>query len=312
MKKMNSIRIITAVIALLMLNKNIVAQFDPMYTQYMFNELVINPAYAGSRECLSGTALYRQQWVGIDGAPTTLTGSVHAPLMEQKIGAGLTFTNDKIGVSQRTSVTLNGAYRIKLDAANLSFGLQLGLVSLSENLTALNLTEDQQFAANTGKKAAPNFGFGMFYSTPNWYAGISIPRMLQNRLDVSSGSTEVQNKFNMKDFHYMLTGGGVIPITETIKLRPNAMMKIVSGAPIQIDLNANALFNDFIWAGLGFRSGDAINMMAGAYVTKQLRIGYAYDYTLSVLQDFNSGSHEIMLGYDLNYSKDKVVTPRYF
>lgn len=312
MKKMNKIRIIGLAILTLMLNQDIAAQFDPMYTQYMFNELVINPAYAGSRECLSGTALYRQQWVGLDGAPTTLTGSVHAPLMQQKIGVGLTFANDKIGVSQRTSVTINGAYRIKLEAAHLSFGLQLGLVSLSENLTSLNLTEDQQFSANTGKKTAPNFGFGMYYSTANWYAGISIPRMLQNRLDVSTGSTEVKNKLNVEDFHYMVNGGAVIPISESVKIRPNAMLKIVSGAPIQADINANILFSDFIWAGLGYRTGDAINMMVGAYITKQLRIGYAYDYTLSALQEFNSGSHEIMLGYDLNYSKDKVVTPRYF
>jgi type IX secretion system PorP/SprF family membrane protein len=312
MKTTNYIRIITIAALALVFNRSASAQFDPMYTQYMFNELVINPAYAGSRECLSGTALYRQQWAGLDGAPTTLTGSVHAPLMQQKLGAGITFTNDKIGVSQRTSVTLNGAYRLKLNAANLSFGLQLGLVSLSENLTSLNLTEDQQFAANTGKRVAPNFGFGMFYTTSNWYAGLSIPRMLQNRLDVSTGSTEVKNKLNISDFHYMVTGGGVIPITETIKLRPNAMLKIVSGAPIQADINANVLFNDFIWAGLGFRSGDAVNMMVGAFITKQLRLGYAYDYTLSALQDYNTGSHEIMLGYDLNYSKDKVATPRYF
>jgi type IX secretion system PorP/SprF family membrane protein len=117
---------------------------------------------------------------------------------------------------------------------------------------------------------------------------------------------------NIANFHYMITGGAVLNVTETIKIRPNVMMKVVSGAPIQADINANALFNDFIWAGLGLRSGDAINMMVGAYLTKQLRLGYAYDYSLSSLQDYNSGSHEIMLGYDLNYSKDKVATPRYF
>ncbi len=309
---MKYIRIISLAALTLLLNKSVNAQFDPMYTQYMFNELVINPAYAGSRECLSSTALYRQQWVGLDGAPSTLTGSVHSPLMQQKLGAGLTFTNDKIGVSQRTSVTLNGAYRLKLDAAYLSFGLQLGLVSLSENLASLNLTEDQQFMANTGKRTAPNFGFGMYYSTSNWYAGISIPRMLQNHLDVSSGSTAVKNKMNLDDFHYMITGGAVFSLTESIKLRPNAMIKLVSGAPLQADINANVLFSDCIWAGLGLRSGDAVNMMVGAYITKQLRLGYAYDYTLSALQEYNSGSHEIMLGYDLNFSKDKVVTPRYF
>lgn len=304
------ISIITAIVLLSSISS--FSQFDPMFTQYMFNELYINPAYAGSRECLSGTAVYREQWVGLDGAPSTITGSVHAPLMQQKLGAGLTFMNEKIGVSQRTGVNLNGAYRMNLNGNNLSFGLQLGLVSLSENLSALNLQSDQQFMMSTGKKIAPNFGFGAFYSTSNWYAGLSIPRMLQNRLDVSTGGTEVKNKLKVDDFHYFITGGGVFQVAETIKLRPNIMMKVVNGAPIQLDLNANALFNDFIWAGLGYRSGDAVALLIGAYITKQIRLGYSYDYTLSALQDFNTGSHEIMLGYDLNFSKDKVINPRYF
>ena len=288
------------------------AQFDPNFTQYMFNEMALNPGYAGSRECLSGTLLYRQQWVGLDGAPSTLTGTVHSPLMGGKLGAGINFVNEKIGVSQRTGVSLNGAYRLALANATLSFGLQAGLVSLSENLGELNLQNDQQFMMNSGKRTAPNLGFGMYYSTKSWYGGLSIPRLIYNRLDVSTGSTEVQNSFNLNYFHYFVTGGGVISVNNAIKVRPNAMMKVVKGAPAQLDLNANVLFNDMIWAGLGYRSGDAINMMLGAYINKQLRIGYSYDYTLSMLQDYNTGSHEIMLGYDLNYSKDKMVSPRYF
>lgn len=288
------------------------AQFDPNFTQYMFNEMAYNPGYAGSRECLSATMLYRQQWVGLDGAPSTLTGTVHAPVMGGKIGAGLNFVNEKIGVSQRTGVSVNGAYRLGLKNATLSFGLQLGLVSLSENLAELNLQNDQQFMVNAGRRTAPNLGFGMFYSTSKWYAGLSIPRLVYNRLDVSSGSTEVQNSFNVDYFHYYVTGGGVIAVNNTIKVRPNMMMKVVKGAPAQLDINANVLFNDFIWSGLGYRSGDAINLMIGAHINKQLRIGYSYDYTLSLLQDYNTGSHEIMLGYDLNYTKDKMVSPRYF
>jgi type IX secretion system PorP/SprF family membrane protein len=287
-------------------------QFDPHFTQYMFNEAIINPGYAGSRECLSGTMLYRQQWVGLDGAPTTLTGSVHSPIMDGKLGAGINFVNEKIGVSQRTSFSVNAAYKLKLENATLSYGLQLGLVSLSENLGQLNLQNDQQFMVSSGKKTAPNLGFGMYYSTDNWYGGISIPRMIYNRIDVASGSTEVQNSLNVGYFHYYLTGGGVIPVNNVIKVRPNAMMKIVKGAPAQLDLNANVLFNDMIWAGLGYRSGDAVNFMLGAFVNKQIRVGYSYDYTLSMLQDYNTGSHEIMIGYDLNFSKDKMVSPRYF
>jgi len=288
------------------------AQFDPNFTQYMFNEMALNPAYAGSRECLSGTLLYRQQWAGLDGAPATITGTVHSPLMGGKLGAGLNFVNEKIGVTQRTGVSVNGAYRLALDHATLSFGLQLGLMSLSENLAELNLQNDQQFMMNSGKRTAPNLGFGMYYSTSKWYGGLSIPRLIYNRLDVSTGSTEVQNSFNVDYFHYYLTGGGVIAINNVIKVRPNAMMKVVKGAPAQLDVNANVLFNDMIWAGLGYRTGDAVNLMVGAYINKQLRIGYSYDYTLSMLQDYNTGSHEIMLGYDLNYSKDKMVSPRYF
>jgi type IX secretion system PorP/SprF family membrane protein len=288
------------------------AQFDPMYTQYMFNEVAINPGYAGSRECLSATALYRHQWVGLDGAPVTITGTVHAPFANQKMGAGITFMNDKIGVTQRTHIGLNGAYSLKLGEGNLRLGLQFGLTTLSQNLAELNLQFDQQFLLNTGKRSAPNFGFGAYYSQSNWYAGLSIPRMMKNSLDVSTGSTEVSNKVQPSDFHYYLTAGGVVNLNSFLKMRPNVMVKAVSGAPMQADVNVNFLFADRIWAGAGYRTGDAITLNIGAYVNPQIRIGYAYDDTMSPLQAYNSGTHEIMLGYDLNFVKDRVVNPRYF
>lgn len=312
MKNNNAIKSIIAALMLTLSGSMGYGQFDPMYTQYMFNELQINPAYAGSRECLSATALYREQWVGLDGAPSTLTASVHAPMMQQKLGVGINIINESIGVSRRTGINLNGAYRIKMDENTLAFGLQLGMVSLSENLSQLNLQSDQQFMINSGKKSAPNFGFGAFYTAPKWYVGLSVPRMLQNRLNVSNGTGEVQNRLNADDLHYFIAAGAVIDIASNIKLRPNLMTKIVSGAPLQVDLSANALFNDFIWAGLAYRSGDAVSLLLGANITKQLRLGYSYDYSISALQDFNTGSHEIMLGYDFNYSKDKIVSPRYF
>lgn len=289
-----------------------IAQFDPMFTQYMFNELFINPAYAGSRECLSVTGLVREQWVGLDGAPSTQTLSIHAPVFNQKVGVGLSFLNEGIGVSKRTGINLNGSYRIKMDESWLSFGLQLGVVSVSEDLAKLNLLTDNQFMINTGRKMAPNVGFGAYYNAPRWYVGLSVPRMIQNRLGSSSGSAVVENKLNVDDFHYYLTGGSIHALSSSITLRPNVMIKAVSGAPMQLDLSANLLFNDFIWAGLAYRSGDAASIFLGAYITKQLRFGYAYDYTLSALQDFNTGSHELMLGYDFNYDKDKIVTPRHF
>ena len=288
------------------------AQFDPQFTQYMFNELYINPAYAGSRENLSGTMLWREQWVGLNGAPSTGTLTVHAPFANKKIGAGITVMTESIGVSKRTSFSAVGAYRIPMDKNTLSFGLQLGLVNLSEDLMNLNLTTDNQFQVNTGNVTAPNVGAGAYYSTPKWYVGLSVPRLLQNRLDVTTGEAKVENRLNAKDLHYFITAGSVFGLSPSVKLRPNIMLKAVSGAPMQADISCNALINDFIWGGLAYRTGDAISALLGVQITKQLRLGYSYDFTTSALQEFNSGSHEFMLGFDFGFDKDKVVTPRYF
>jgi type IX secretion system PorP/SprF family membrane protein len=286
------------------------SQNDPMFTQYMFNELYINPAYAGSREFLSTTALVRQQWVGLDGAPNNQTLSAHKPIFNNKIGAGLTFLNESIGVSKRTQINANGAYRIQMGKNNLSFGLQLGLAGISENLSSLGLINDNQFATNTGRRLAPNMGFGTYYLTPKWYAGFSIPRLLQNRLDGTSG--EVSNRFNMTDWHYFITAGSLHSINSDFKVKPSMMLKAASGAPVELDINAMAIYRDRLWAGLGYRSGDAINVLVGAQINQQLRAGYSYDYATSRLGNFHSGSHELMIGYDFNFQKDKVVSPRYF
>lgn len=308
----NTITYLVASLMLMFITVQSVAQFDPQFTQYMFNELYINPAYAGSRDNLSGTGLIREQWVGLNGAPSTQSLTVHAPFAHRKIGAGLSVMNESIGVSKRLGVNLVGSYRIPMDKNTLSFGLQLGIVSLSENLMSLDLTTDNQFQINTGNRTAPNFGFGMYYQTPTWYAGLSIPRMLKNRLDVTNSETAVENSLSASDFHYFITAGSVHAIAPSVKLRPAVLLKTVSGAPMVLDLSCNALFNDFIWAGLAYRTGDAASLLLGAQITKQLRLGYAYDYTLSELQDFNSGSHELMLGFDFGFDKDKIVTPRYF
>jgi type IX secretion system PorP/SprF family membrane protein len=310
--KKNKITYLAALLAMVLSSLQSIAQFDPQFTQYMFNELYVNPAYAGSRDNLSGTGLIREQWVGLDGAPSTQTLTVHAPFADRKVGAGLSILRETIGVSKKLGVNLVGAYRIPMDKNTLSFGLQLGLASISENLQALDLTTDNQFQRNTGNKTAPNFGFGAYYQTPKWYAGLSIPRMLKNKLDVSNASTQVKNTLQASDFHYFLTGGSVHAISNAVKLRPAIMMKVVNGAPIELDLSCNALFRDFIWAGLAYRTGDAASLLLGAQLTQQFRIGYAYDYTLSQLQDFNSGSHELMLGFDFGFDKDRIVTPRYF
>jgi type IX secretion system PorP/SprF family membrane protein len=313
MTTMNTIRIATACIALALLQSiQTFGQNDPMFTQYMFNEMYVNPAYAGSRENISVTGLIREQWVGLDGAPSTQTLSAHAPVWGKKVGIGLTFLNEKIGVSKRTGFNLNGAYRIPMDQNTLSFGLQLGMNSISENLLDLGLASDNQFQLNTGKQLAPNFGFGTYYLAPKWYVGLSIPRMIQNRLDVANGTGDVQNKLNVKDWHYFLTAGSIHALTSDLKLKPAVMIKTVNGAPMELDLSCNLMLRDFVWAGLAYRTGDAVSLLLGAQLTKQLRLGYSYDLSTSELKDFNSGSHEIMLGYDFSFDKNKIISPRYF
>jgi len=254
----------------------------------------------------------REQWVGLDGAPSTQTLSAHAPILGKKVGIGLTFLNETIGVSKRTGFNLNGAYRIPMDRNTLSFGLQLGMNSISENLLDLGLASDNQFQLNTGKQLAPNFGFGTYYLAPKWYVGLSIPRMIQNRLDVTSGTGNVQNKLNVQDWHYFLTAGSIHTLTTDVKLKPAIMLKAVNGAPMELDLSCNVLLRDFIWGGLAYRTGDALSFLAGAQLTKQLRLGYSYDFSTSELKDFNSGSHELMLGYDFSFDKNKIISPRYF
>lgn len=299
---------------LAVMSNEALAQNQPMFTQYMFNEVYINPAYAGSRDNLSVTALRRMQWVGIDGAPTTNTLTAHAPVMGKRIGVGLTVVNDQIAVTKQTGVYASGAYRLPMPKGTLSFGLQLGLLSHIERLADVTTSTagDDQFIANTDRVLVPNFGFGTFYKSENWYAGLSIPRMMENNVTASASATDVKNKVRLGSWHYFLTGGLVKSINSSMRVRPNAMIKIAGGAPVEVDLSCDVVFHDKIWAGLAYRTGDAASLLLGGWITPQLRIGYSYDYTLSALQRFNSGSHEIMLGYDFSFKADKLMTPRFF
>ena len=180
-----------------------------------------------------------------------------------------------------------------MDKNTLAFGLQLGLVNLSEDLMSLNLAADNQFQVSTGNVTAPNVGAGIYYTTPKWYAGLSVPRLLQNRLDVATGEAKVENRLNGKDLHYFVTTGAVFGISPSLKLRPNLMLKAVSGAPMQVDISCNLLVNDFIWGGLAYRTGDAVSALLGVQITKQLhdliRYKVLVENNVEVLAEFVLG-----------------------
>ncbi len=308
------LRYLFAVFVLCMSSFSSHAQLEPTFTQYMFNETFINPAYAGSREGLAMNMAYRDQWVGLKGSPKTQTLSIHMPIEKKKIGIGLSVMNETIGVSHKFLVNGDFAYRIKLYQSFLAFGLKAGFVNDQENYSEVNTTTpgDRQFTNDVRKYFLPNAGFGVYYYKKKFYAGFSIPRLLENKIDPSQPNKAVRNMGNFKVWHYYLTSGYVMNLTDYIKFKPTIMLKCVQNAPVEFDASINFLLDEIFWIGLEYRTGDAISCLLGFQISKSLRIAYSYDYTLTDLQKYNSGSHEITLSYDISIYKTRITSLRYF
>ena len=290
---------------------DVFSQQDPMYTHYMFNTLAVNPAYAGSRGMLNVSGLFRTQWVGLDGSPTTQTAYVHSPFLEKKMGLGLTVVNDKIGPMNQTLFFGDYSYTIQTtEKTKLAFGLKAGFnmlkVGLTEVNTGSNTIADQAFQQDIKNKIAPNFGFGMYYYSDMWYVGVSTPKLIENKYTNSTVSDAAEKR------HFFVIGGYVFKINESVKFKPAILGKFTDGAPASIDLTANFLFREKVWLGGAYRFGDSFSFLVELQVTDQLRVGYSYDYNTSQLRKVNSGSHEIMLSYDFQFSRGKIISPRYF
>lgn len=293
---------------LLFVGLSSVAQQDPQYTQYMYNMSVINPAYATEGDLINVGALYRAQWVGSVGAPNTGSFFVHMPLKE-KIQVGLSVINDQIGdVVNETNVYADFAYILSLgNATKLSLGVKAGATFFNTNFNGFvysDILPDPAFANNLSK-TFPNVGAGAYVFGTNYYVGFSAPNLLNSKhLENDSGIVTDA----AENLHFFLTAGYVFEMNDNLKLKPAFMTKAVSGAPISIDLTANVLINDVFEVGAGYRLGDALTGLANFRVSPSIRVGYAYDYTLSNLGKFNSGSHEIMILFDI----DKLGNPKGF
>jgi len=307
--KLQNMKIFTIVLFAVLLGLKAEAQQDPMYTQYMYNTMSVNPAYAGSREALSIMGLMRMQWLGITGAPRTQTLAIHSPVFSNNMGLGLSVVNDKLGFEQNTMLYGNYSYSIKTTKnAKLSFGLKVGL-----DMYKLDLTNsihhqggDDQAAGVKDNTYIPNFGFGVYYHSHKGYVGISAPKLLEKELNTKSIKA-------LQRRHYFLIGGYVFDLNDNLKFKPAFLAKAVEGAPIEFDLSANMLINDKLGVGLAYRTGDAISGLLQYYITPQFRLGYAYDFTLTELRHDNSGSHELMLSYDFLYANEnKIRSPRFF
>lgn len=289
------------------------AQYGPTFTQYTFNEVFINPAYTGSQDALAVNASYRNQWVGVTGAPVTETFAAHAPLFHKTLGVGITAYNEHAGVLKTTAGFLNLSYRIIMKKSTLSFGLSGGIQNFREDFTKVKTGQedmvDYQFL-NSPRSTNPNFGFGIYYYTPKLYAGISVPRMMETSL--SDDSSKIVNRINQKSFSYYAAIGYVFDRNENVIWKPYIMTKIIQGAPIQSDFSLTVLLNKVIWLGASYRTDKTLSGIVGVQFNPQLKLTYSYDYTFSQLQKYNSGSHELQLSYVFSFNKEKIITPRLF
>jgi type IX secretion system PorP/SprF family membrane protein len=289
------------------------AQTEPMYSQYMFNMLGVNPAYAGSREAASFNLFQRKQWIGLQGAPQTTSFSLDQSILDKRAGWGIQLYDDKIGEEKADGINIMGATRIRVSEKGvLSGGLSLGLMNYRidlMNVTGRPTPSDPAFYANLNAWT-PSLGLGIYYNTDNFYAGVSIPNILKSKLTALTLIKSGLQKVNQK--HIFLTSGIVLPINEDLKLKPSTMIKIVEGAPIEADFNTNIWLRDIIGLGVSYRTGDAIVGMAEIQANENLRFGYAYDMTISALKSYNTGTHEIMLRYEFGNFKTKIKSTRYF
>lgn len=295
------------------------AQQNPQFTQYMYNMSTINPGYATDSGSMNFGALYRAQWVGSEGGPTTGTFFAHSPLAKN-VEVGLSIVHDEIGdVVKESSVFADFAYVLKLNQTNkISFGIKAGATFFSTNFNGFVYSDplpDPAFANNVSK-TFPNIGIGTFYFGKNYYIGFSTPNLLNTKhLEKQSGV--VMN--GVEAIHYFMTGGYVFNLSENLKFKPAFMARSASGVPLAIDITSNFLINNKVELGVGYRLDDSVSGLVNFKVTPDIRIGYAYDYTLSNLGRFSSGSHEIMMLFDISKNKDKKnegegydKSPRFF
>jgi type IX secretion system PorP/SprF family membrane protein len=288
------------------------AQQDPMFTQYMFNTLSINPAYAGSKDFLSATVIHRSQWVNFEGAPVTQSVTIHSPLRNESISLGGSVINDAFGPVKQTGIYIDGSYRIFMGNRRLSFGLKGGVNLFSANLLDLNplVENDASFSANISNKPLPNFGAGVMYYTRKWYVGASVPKLLSNKL--LTGDLPDYNVNNKETPHAFLIAGAVFDMNLYTKFKPTILVKAVNGAPLAAEVTGQFLFYEKFWAGLMYRWQDAAGVLLQYEINRMFKVGYAFDYSLSDIRKYSDGSHEIMLGFDLNRGKAGDVSPRYF
>ena len=285
------------------------SQQTASFAQYLFNGLAINPAYAGSHDMLSVSVLSRFQNAGLEGAPKTQTLAVHSPL-RKRLAIGALFISDGIGIINQTGMHAAGAYRIFFDEGGekyLSFGMQFGMINYKANYTDLVIQNPDPVFANNIKQTRPNFGAGIYFRTPEFYLGLSMPHLASNVFDRGENFETIHQSIPV-----LLTGGYFFRISRALKFKPNFLFKAVDGRPVELDLNASFLLDDLLWVGASYKLPSGLNLLTEFQVTNQLLLGYSYTIAQSEFRSEDLGTHEILLNYRFSFFKSGLVSPRYF
>ncbi len=296
------------------LSLSVMAQQEPVYTQDIFSIQTVNPAYTGIRGQASITALARQQWLGLTGAPGTQTLIFQSSTKDEKVGYGLTLTNDKIGLEKRISVYGDYSYKLALtEETSLRLGLKLGFTNYSNNLFEYTIYDpnydiDPAFQDRIEQRFMPNFGIGAFLYGENYYVGLSIPRIIQNELKNRSNGYVSYAQIR----HLFLKAGYVFDVADGIKFKPVFNTTVVIGAPVYMGFGANILFKDKVWLGALYRIGDSFGLLGQWQLNEKLNAGYAIDFSSSDLSRYHSGTHEIVITYQFNYKSKKRKSIPYF
>ncbi len=303
------------ILILLLLSGTIRAQQDAQFTQYMYNTINVNPAYAGSRQSMNIFALHRTQWVGLDGAPVTNTASINTPLKDTNMGIGVSIINDKIGPSDESNLAVDFSYSINTsEEFKLSFGIKASANLLNINFDKLNQYDanDYSFENNVDDKFSPNIGVGLYWYSDKTYIGLSAPNLLETKHFDKYAGTGANSYIAKERINYYLTAGHVFDLNYNLKFKPTLMTKLVQGAPLQVDISANFLFNEKFTLGAAYRWSAAVSALVGFQATDSWFIGYGYDLETTRLANYNSGSHEIFLRFELFKKYNKITSPRFF
>lgn len=273
----------------------LMAQQESQYTQYMYNQMAINPAYAGSQDKTILFGQYRAQWVGLEGAPKTANLSINSPISEMGHGMGISFENDQIGPTQTNSFDVNFSYAIELENYTMLYlGVKAGGSSFEVDYTKLRILHPETEMSGKLTQFSPNIGTGIFLQADTWYAGLSVPRILETKF-----YDDVQNSLASEKMHFYLHGGYIFELNDNLLFKPSALFKAVSGSPLAFDLSANFLINDKFTIGTAYRLNSSISGLVGFNISEQATIGYAYDYETTSIGNYARGSHEFFIKFNL-------------